>query len=190
MEIDVPNELDENDFYADIHGLSCNLESVNSIPTKSYNSKIHFVHNVCWHPVKIILLWLIIFVIVVLLVWFLLLKRIIYPRIRLSRIEFKCEEICYYESKRINSARKVIVSPNKINQSWLNKLFTGKIICISNGQVWPTQWEILPKAASKTAKIDLHGKYTISPYALELKNLGEYVIQSKEVHHKITAKII
>lgn len=189
LSIEVPHQLEEKDFYADLTGTSLNLETINSEPGRQYKSKIHFVHNKCWHPVKTFLFWLFIILMSSMAAWFIFLKWIIYPRIRLARIEFKCESKKYYESKRINSARKVVVGPTKGKQSWINKCFTGKIVYISNKDVWPYQWELTPKGTKKSGRINLHGKYVVNPITSEFKILQEYTITNKENKDKITVKL-
>ena len=188
LTIEIPHELSEGDFYLDLKGQSADLETINSEEVKTYSSKIHFAHNKCWHPVKTFLFWLSLIIAALLILWFAVLKWVFYPRIRLSRLELKCDELSYYENKRINSARKVIIGPKKIKQSGLNKLFTGKIVSIANPQVWPYEWEIYPKGRAKSARIHLHGKYHITPISSEIQMFKEYKLKNNDI--SITIKTL
>lgn len=190
LSIEIPHNLPEDNFYLDIKGTSSNLETINSEDTKTYSSKIHFIHNRSWHPIKTLLFWLSFIGIALLLLWFVVLKWIFYPRIRLSRIEFKCDELNYYENKRINSARKVVIGPKKYKQNWLNKLFTGKIVSIANPQVWLSEWEITPKGRSKSAKLHLRGRYHIQSISSEIQNFKEYKLKNVNNNISITIKTL
>lgn len=189
LTVEVPHTLAEADFYIDLHGISPNIETVNSELGNRYSSKIHFIHNRCWHPVKTVLFWLVIVIFILLSVWFVVLKWIVYPRIRLSRIELKCEAKKYYENKRINSARKVIVGPEKGRQSYLNRFFTGRIVYISNKDIWPYQWEMLPKGRKKACKVNLHGKYMVNPITNDFDILHDYILTNKDNKDKILIKL-
>ncbi len=143
----------------------------------------------CMNPLAMGLMWLAIIIAACLATWFLLVKRFVYPRIRLQRIELKCDSLNYYENKRINSARLVVIGPKKDKQSWLNKLFTGKIVYIANENVWPKQWEIRPKGSKKVGRINLHGNYLVNPISSEFEILHEYTLINKDTKEKITIKL-
>ena len=83
----------------------------------------------------------------------------------------------------------VVVTNSYKSQSWLNKIFTGKITFIKN-EIWTSPWELTPKGRRKIAKIKLHGKYMISPVTSEIANYGTYQLDNLETKESITIKII
>lgn len=134
------------------------------------------------------LMWLAIILGGLLFFWFSVLKRIFYPRIRLTRMELSSKK-GYYVNKKINGARKVIISNKRNKQSFLNKLFTGEILYIVN-EIWTSPWDLSPKDRKKVAKINLHGKYMITPITSELANYGEYQLTNIDTKESITLKIL
>ena len=140
------------------------------------------------NPLAKVLMWICILLVAFIFVWFALIKPIMYPRIRLSRLELSSKK-GYYVNKRINGARKVVVSNSRNKQSFLNKLFTGEILYIVN-EIWTSPWDLYPKGRKRVVKINLHGKYMITPITSELVNYGEYQLTSIGTKESITIKII
>lgn len=83
----MPHNSPKGDITIHLRGHSSTLETINAEETKNYISSVRFAHEECWNPLKTILFWAVIAVTAVLLLWFLLLRPICYPRIRLSRIQ-------------------------------------------------------------------------------------------------------
>jgi len=140
------------------------------------------------NPLAKALMWIGIILSMSLIVWFLLLKPFYYPRIRVLRLEMSSKN-GYYVNKRINGFRKVIITNRGGNQNIMNKLFTGKILYIVN-EIWTEPWELTPKGRKKIAKINLHGKYMISPVTSEIANYGTYQLDNLETKESITIKIL
>ena len=83
----------------------------------------------------------------------------------------------------------VVVTNKRKEQSMLNKLFTGEILYIVN-EIWTSPWELSPKGRKKVVRINLHGKYMITPITSELVNFGEYQLTNIETKESITIKIL
>lgn len=186
--IEVPHELASKEYVIRLRGASKNLETINAEESQRYESSIYFEHEIKWNPLQIILLCLCILTIAFFILWFAVLKPMIYPRIRLSRIELSSKK-GYYVNKKINSTRRVVVTNKRKEQGFFNKLFTGKILYIVDN-LWNSPWELSPKGRKKVAKINLHGKYMITPVTSELANYGEYQLTNIETKESITIKIL
>lgn len=186
--IEVPHELVQKAFTVEFKGTSNNLETINAEEIKTYVSSIYFEHDICWNPAKVILMWISICILAALVVWFMLLKSFFYPRFRLSRLELSTKK-GYYVNKKINGSRMVVVTNSYKPQSWLSKVFTGKIIYIKD-ELWTSPWELTPKGRRKIAKINLHGKYVISPVTTEIANYGTYQLDNLTTKESITIKIL
>ena len=188
VSIVVMHEMDEGEFTIGLKGISDGLETVNSEETMNYESSIYFKHDICWNPLKTIFMWTCIIAIGLLLLWFIVLKRIRYPRIRISRIELSSKK-GYYDNKKINGCRKVVISNKREKQSLINKIFTGFIIYIVN-DIWTDTWELTPKGNKKSVRVNLHGKYMITPVTSELANFGEYKLENIQTKEIVTIKTL
>lgn len=140
------------------------------------------------NPLAKCLMWFAIILGVLLFFWFTMFKWMFFPRIRLSRIELSSKK-GYYVNKKINGKRMVVVTNKRKEQSMLNKLFTGEILYIVN-EIWTSPWELSPKGRKKVVRINLHGKYMITPITSELVNFGEYQLTNIETKESITIKIL
>lgn len=160
------------------------MDRINGTETMSGErviSEWNFKHDKKWNPLKIGLSISGVVVLFCLFLWFLFIKRIVYPVIKLSRIEVKETS----ENKRINRYRKVVFCSNKKYQSVLSKILTGKILYISNN-IWINDWELKPGKEKKTVKPMLHGNYTMSPMKVYLESMDEFSltnIQNKSIIH-------
>lgn len=186
--IEVPHDLVQKAFTVEFKGTSNNLETINAEERNTYVSSIYFEHDICWNPAKVIFMWISICLLTALIAWFALLKPFFYPRIRLSRLELSTKK-GYYVNKKINGSRMVVVTNHYKPQSWLSKLFTGKITYIKD-ELWTSSWELTPKGRRKIAKINLHGKYMISPVTTEIANYGTYQLDNLATKESITIKIL
>ena len=188
LSLTVPHELAETEFLIGLQGISNKLETINSEETSSYISSIYFKHEICWNPLKTFLFWFCIIVIISAAFWFGLFKPLIFPRIRLNRIELS-NSGRYYINKRINGARKVVVTNCFKPQNFFNKFFTGKIVFIKD-DIWTSEWELKPIGRKKALKINLHGKYAITPVTSELNVFGEYKLTGLNINNlSITLKL-
>lgn len=134
------------------------------------------------------LLWFLAVVAALLILWFIILKNIFYPRIRLSRLDLSSSD-GYYQNKKINGKRLVVVTNKYKPQGWFSKIFTGEILYIKDDR-WTAAWELSPKGRKKALKISLHGKYMIDPVTSQLENYGEYQLQNMETNSITTIKIL
>lgn len=126
------------------------------------------------NPLSILLMWIGIFLFILLLVWFVFLKPIKYPRIRVSRVMMNSEAMMPVD-KRVNGARMIVISSAKRKQGFFSRLFTGRIVNIVD-PIWEFDWDMVPKRGKKILKPNFHGKYTISPLSIELRQYDEYTI--------------
>ena len=95
----------------------------------------------------IVLFWIAIAIVAFLILWFLFLERMFYPRIKVSRVEFKGPG-SYYQSQKIKGARKVVLTSQNKKQNSFSKLFTGEVKYARADHFSP-EIEILPVAGKK-----------------------------------------
>ena len=102
-------------------------------------------------------------------------KPIMYPTFKVGNIQIISGS--YYSTKKINKARKLVVTSSPKRQSSVNKFFTGKIIYERN-EMWKDEWELHPKG--KGARLVGNRKYTINPFAVSLEKHNEYQLEHLE----------
>ena len=83
----------------------------------------------------------------------------------------------------------VVISNKSEKQSYINKIFTGSIIYIVN-EIWTDTWELTPKGNKKSLRVNLHGKYMITPITSELENYSEYKLENINTREIITLKTL
>lgn len=103
------------------------IDMINNEPADSYEgTSLHTSYAVKWNPLKTFLFWLGVVLLCALLIWLIVLKRILFPKIKVGRIEFTGPDT-YYVSKRLKDARKVVFTSKKQSQNIISRIFTGEI---------------------------------------------------------------
>lgn len=139
--------------------------------------------NTIFNPLELGLWIAIITISAGVLIWLLIIKPILYPTFKLGNIQFVSGT--YFSTKRIYGARKLVITNSSQKQSGISKLFTGKIVYEKN-ELWPDEWEILPKG--KGGRAVTHRKYAITPFSTTLNKQAEYEVEhlSSDLKVKIT----
>lgn len=127
------------------------------------------------NPLALGLGWLFFILLGLLLIWLFIMKPIMYPTFKVGNIQIISGS--YYSTKKINKARKLVVTSSPKRQSSVNKFFTGKIIYERN-EMWKDEWELHPKG--KGARLVGNRKYTINPFAVSLEKHNEYQLEHLE----------
>lgn len=127
------------------------------------------------NPLAMGLGWLLAILMGALLVWLFVLKPMMYPTFKVGNIQIISGS--YYSTKKINKARKLVVTSSAKRQSFVNKFFTGKIIYERN-EMWKDEWELHPKG--KGARLVGNRKYSINPFAASLEKHNEYQLEHLE----------
>lgn len=122
-----------------------NLDRINNYSVA--NAQPHFVFNLSgkvteeWSIWKTIFVWLGIIVVGALILWFIFLKRILFPTI--SKINYIQITSPYFANVKVKGARKVVLSAKSKPQSAINRVFTGKIV-YNNNPCWTSPMELVP----------------------------------------------
>mgnify|MGYP002623788515 CR=1 FL=1 len=127
LSIDVPHKLASKAFTIKLSGISDNLETINAEECNFYVSSIYFEHSICWNPLRVVLMWLVISLLMALIVWIVALRPIIYPRFKSIRKGFYLKD-CPPITISFKGARLVILDNKAHQQSVWNRIFKGKII--------------------------------------------------------------
>lgn len=148
------------------------IDLINEQPTDEYEgTSLRTAYAIGWNPLAIVLFWIGVAILLCLLLWFLFLQRIFYPRIKVSRVEFKGPG-SFYQSKKIKGARKVVLTSQKKKQNPLSRLFTGEVRYIKADHFTP-ELEILPAAGKKkkvrVKNVSTNAVWDIYPAAIFLQ---------------------
>lgn len=133
------------------------LDIINELPADQYaGTSLRTEYNVRWNPLKTTLFWIGIALLTLLVLWFIILKPILYPTIKLVKAEM-IGPGTYYASKRIKGARKIVFTSKRQSQNILSRLFTGEIRYVKADHFIP-DFVILPASGKKRVKVCSGGK--------------------------------
>ena len=138
-----------------------------------------------WNPLKTILMWLGILILAALLLWFLLVKRFIYPTIKVNTIVINDPYFCRV---KIKGKRRVVFTNKKMEQSLLNKIFTGEIL-YKKHDTWTSPLAFEAGTKKKTLRVMRTKDYVFNPYTSMLKSQNDYVVENTNDKTKIKITI-
>lgn len=105
-----------------------NVGMINGVPAERLEElPVRTTYEEDWNPLKTVLFWTVIIILGALMLWFAVLRRQIYPTIKVGKLTFTGPD-SYFKQKSIKGARKVVLTTRATKQSALSKLFTGKVI--------------------------------------------------------------
>lgn len=137
------------------------VDMVNGLPLNDYvGTTLRTEYDVTWNPLKACLFWLGIILLAALILWFLLLKRIFFPLIKMSKVEVTGPNT-YYATKKLKGARKVVLTSKKKSQNIFSRIFTGEIRYLRAEHFSP-DIIILPAGRKKKVKLHSQGKLSNS----------------------------
>lgn len=161
------------------------LDKINDQPIEQYQLSLRSKYVVVWNPLKIILMWLGIIILTALLLWFLLIKRFVYPSIGIKTIQINDP---YFSKVNVKGKRRVVFTNKKIEQPLLNRIFTGEILYKTN-DIWTSPLAFEAGTKKKTLRVMRTKDYTFEPYSSSLKAPNDYVVENNNDKTKIMITI-
>ena len=161
------------------------LDNINDLPVEQYQLTLRSKYVVNWNPLKTILMWLGILILAALLLWFLLVKRFIYPTIKVNTIVINDPYFCRV---KIKGKRRVVFTNKKMEQSLLNKIFTGEIL-YKKHDTWTSPLAFEAGTKKKTLRVMRTKDYVFNPYTSMLKSQNDYVVENTNDKTKIKITI-
>lgn len=138
---------------------STGIDLINGSPIVDYEeTTLRTSYSITWNPLKTALLWLIIIILSALIIWFLILKRIFYPTIKISKIEITGPG-SYYISRKIRGARRIVLTSKKASQNLVSRIMTGEIRYLRAEHFSP---EIYIESAAGKKKVKIRSSRDIS----------------------------
>lgn len=136
-------------------------------------------YSVNWNPLKTLLVWIGIVLLSVLILWFLFIKRMVYPTFKSLTIQMQGPG-SYFATKRLRGARKAVLTSRRESQNIFSRIFTGKIIYIRADHFTPAI-ELLP--ARNAARMTRNSIWDIAPTA-RLEKGNEYTLTNNNTGDK------
>lgn len=161
------------------------LDNINEQPVEQYMLTFRSKYEVNWNPLKTILMWLIISLIVGLLIWFLAVKRFMYPSIGVRTIQISDP---YFSKVNVKGKRRVVFTNKNMKQGLVNRIFTGEILYKKN-EIWTSPLAFEAGAKKKTMRVMRTNDYAFDPYTSTLKAPNEYVVENINDKKKIKISI-
>ena len=161
------------------------LDNINDQPVEQYNLCLRAKYVVNWNPLKTILMWLGILILAALLLWFMIVRRLIYPTIGVKTIQINEP---YFAKVNVKGVRRVVFTNKKMEQSLINKIFTGEILYKKN-DIWTSPLAFEPGAKKKTLRVMRTKDYVFDPYTSMLKAPSDYVVENTNDNTKIKLTI-
>ena len=159
------------------------LDKINDQPVEQYQLSLRSKYVVKWNPLKTILMWLGIIVLAALLLWFLIIKHFIYPTIGVKTIQITDP---YFSKVNVKGLRRVVFTNKKVEQSLLNRIFTGKIL-YKKHEIWSSPLAFEAGAKKKTLRVMRTKDFVFDPYTSMLKAPNDYIV--KNTNDNTTIKI-
>jgi len=156
------------------------LERINMEPPLSYQLELQSVYSIDMHPVKKGGYTGLVILVILLLLWFLLLKRIFFPKFQVGSISIYSP---YFSTRKLHKCRKLVYTNQKKKQSFFNRVLTGEVIYDTNNY-WTSDLVVLPKNKNS---VSLQGakEYIIDPYAVNLDKHQDYIITNQTTGEKL-----
>ena len=161
------------------------LDNINEQPVEQYQLTLRSQYEVNWNPLKTILMWLGILILAALLMWFLLVKHFIYPTIKVKTIQINDP---YFSKVNVKGKRRVVFTDKKMEQSILNRIFTGEILYKKN-DIWTSPLSFEAGAKKRTLRVMRTTDYVFDPYTSMLKAPNDYMVENTNDNTKIKISI-
>lgn len=131
------------------------------------------------------LMWLGIIVLAALILWFTILKTMVFPTFRVTRLQLE-GPAPYFSQLKIKGYRKCMLSASPKKQNWLDRIFTGAIKYETN-PIWSTPIVIEPRNRKSVRIYPDKNTYMID--ARYLNTDTDYVIVNEQTKAKTHIKI-
>ncbi|MCC8071533.1 MAG: VWA domain-containing protein [Bacteroidales bacterium] len=138
-------------------------------------------HSVDWNPLKTFLFWLGVALLLMLILWFAVIQRQMYPRIK--KVRTITVNSPYYRTVKVKGAWRVTFTAKPQSQGILSRIFKGKEVNHSN-PAWSTPLTFRP--TKKGLSTDRgHGVWSINPASSSLQPRNEYTLINNQTKEKI-----
>ena len=161
------------------------LDKINDQPVEQYELTLRSKYNVNWNPLKTVLMWLGILILTALLLWFLLMRHIMYPSIKVTSIQISDPYFC---KVNIKGKRRVVFTNQNMQQGLLSRIFTGEILYKKN-EIWTSPLAFEAGGKKKSLRVMRTKDYIFDPFTSILKAPSDYIVENTNDNTKIKLTI-
>ncbi len=161
------------------------LDKINNLPIEQYELSLRSHYEVTWNPLKTIIMWVCIIVVIALLLWFLLIKHLLFPTIGVKTIQINDP---YFSKVNVKGMRRVVFTNKTMKQGLLNRVFTGEIL-YKQHDIWTSQLAFEAGSKRKTLRVMRTSDYMFDPLTSTLKAPNDYVAENINDRTKIKITI-
>jgi len=141
-----------------VPGSAVNLERINEDLPADYVLTLRAEYDIDANPLKVALIWLAIIVGALLLAWFIVLKPLLFPSIKMKKLQIESSPM--YKNVTIKGCRKVVFTNKRQSQNLFSRIFTGEIK-YAKDDIWDSEWYLT--AGTKKDRVRANG---ISGYSM------------------------
>lgn len=161
-----------------------NVERINNIETHEAGIEVfkwNAHQNVIMNPLKKALIWFLLILLIAIVIWFFILRNKFFPKMDRGQIILNTP---YYRSISTKGARGIVLTNKTLKQSFLNKLFAGKIIYEKN-DLWQEEVKFFP-ARRRQLRIKMPSTYDINPFTSKIDQGKTYIIKGNQEEVKFS----
>lgn len=136
------------------------LERINEDLPSEYAVTLRASYDVDTNPLKVFLIWLGIILLALLVLWFLILKPLLYPGIKIKTLQIECSPV--YKNTTIKGCRKVVFSNKRQSQGLMSRIFTGEIKYVKD-DIWDSEWYLTPGTKNDRVRAGGISGYSMNP---------------------------
>ena len=184
LQIEFAPEAEEKLYTGYIVVEDAKIDRINNIDNISNQSKVFkwsVRYDIVMNPLKKVLLWFSVFILLSLIVWFVFLRNIFFKKMKKGKIVINKP---YSKSIKIAGSRKLVFTAEAKKQKVLNKIFAGKVLYEVN-PIWDSEIVFTPKD-KRNLRIRTGVNYSIKPYTNLVVRGKSYEIQKGKELIKIS----
>lgn len=164
-----------------------NVNVINQVAAEEYNQSFNAGYEVDWNPLKHILMWLGIIFVTIIVVWFLILRPLIYPKMkRISFITVTANASSYHNRTMLRGYHRVKFVGRMPKIGFWEKTFGAPVNYVVS-RVWENrEWEI---AYHNRGGFVMHkGKYYLDPSST-MERGKQYTMQDNDTNEVINITV-
>lgn len=143
-----------------VPGTAANLERINEDLPSEYAVTLRASYDVDTNPLKVFVIWFCIILLSLLALWFLVLKPLMLPGIKLKTLQIESSPV--YKNVTIKGCRMVVFSNKRQSQGIVSRIFTGEIKYVKD-DLWDSEWYITPGTRKDRVRAGGISGYSMNP---------------------------
>lgn len=156
-------EASEGKHYFEISavaGGARHLDRINDDLPAEYVTTVRAEYDIDANPLKVFFIWMGIIIIAALLLWFCIIKYLLFPTIKVKRMQIECAPIL--KNPIVSGCRKVVFTSKRQQQNIFSRIFTGEIKYVKD-DIFDSEWYITPGTKKDRVRAGGVSGYQMNP---------------------------